>query len=106
MTTSDKTNNSNGGGNIETPSVDKRQYKHIVMGKNSQHTLDVLLISDPNTDKASGAMDIYIGQLCDTLPGIAHYCEHMLFIGTSKYPTENAYDQFLSTHGGSSNAFT
>jgi Insulinase (Peptidase family M16) len=68
--------------------------------------MDVLLISDPETDKASAAMDIYVGQLCDTLPGIAHFCEHMLFIGTSKYPTENAYDQYLSSHGGSSNAFT
>jgi insulysin len=95
---------------IETPSVDKRQYKHIVIGKGVDEaphlSMDVLLVSDPETDKASAAMDIYVGQLCDTLPGIAHFCEHMLFIGTSKYPTENAYDQFLSTHGGSSNAFT
>ncbi|KAG7370665.1 secreted/periplasmic Zn-dependent peptidase, insulinase-like protein [Nitzschia inconspicua] len=99
---------------IETPSLDNRRYKHIVIGTNKsgddasqQHlSMDVLLISDPETDKASAAMDIYVGQLCDTLPGIAHFCEHMLFIGTSKYPTENAYDHYLSTHGGSSNAFT
>jgi Insulinase (Peptidase family M16) len=114
------------GESIEIPSVDKREYKHIVIGNKKASykpsddedddddpstqphplSMDVLLISDPETDKSSAAMDIYIGQLCDTVPGIAHFCEHMLFIGTSKYPTENAYDQYLSTHGGSSNAFT
>jgi len=30
----------------------------------------------------------------------------MLFLGTSKYPDENSYAQFLSEHGGRSNAFT
>jgi insulysin len=102
-----KSNPNNPNLTMEIPSVDKRHYKHIVMGRDQHHSMDVLLISDPNTDKASAAMDIYVGQLCDgDMPGIAHFCEHMLFIGTSKYPTENAYDQYLSAHGGSSNAFT
>ncbi|MCO5583223.1 hypothetical protein L7F22_037131 [Adiantum nelumboides] len=37
-----------------------------------------------------------------------HACEpeHMLFMGSSKFPDENEYDSFLSKHGGSSNAFT
>jgi insulysin len=87
---------------MEKPSSDEREYRHFVLG----NEMDVLLISDPETEKASAACDVYVGQLCDTLPGIAHFCEHMLFIGTKKYPTENAYDQYLSTHGGSSNAFT
>lgn len=109
---------------MEQPSVDKRQYQHLVLGgdktKNggnvddgggsgsSVQGMDVLLISDPDADKASAAMDVYVGQLCDPpgLPGLAHFCEHMLFIGTSKYPTENEYDRYLSSHGGSSNAFT
>lgn len=42
----------------------------------------------------------------DELPGLAHFCEHMLFLGTEKYPVENEYPRFLSEHGGSSNAFT
>ena len=92
---------------IETPSVDKREYKHVTIGGSSSNKMEVLLISDPNTDKSSAAMDIGIGQLCDgDLPGIAHFSEHMLFIGTEKYPDENAYDSFLNAHGGSSNAFT
>ncbi|OEU06209.1 Peptidase_M16-domain-containing protein, partial [Fragilariopsis cylindrus CCMP1102] len=97
---------------IEIPSVDKRQYKHITLGNgnkvNNGCCLDVLLISDIATDKASAAIDINIGQLCDPIlsPGIAHFLEHMLFIGTKKYPQENDYDSYLQKNGGSSNAFT
>lgn len=42
----------------------------------------------------------------DELPGLAHFCEHMLFLGTEKYPCENEYNKFLSEHGGGSNAAT
>jgi insulysin len=38
--------------------------------------------------------------------GLAHFCEHMLFLGTQKYPNENDYSKFLSEHNGSSNAAT
>ncbi len=40
------------------------------------------------------------------LPGLAHFCEHMLFLGTEKFPDETEYHKFLSQHGGSSNAYT
>ena len=45
--------------------------------------LQVLLISDPSTDKAAAAMDVHIGHMSDPakLPGLAHFCEHMLFLG-------------------------
>lgn len=42
----------------------------------------------------------------DHLPGLAHFCEHMLFLGTEKYPQENGYTVYLSESGGSSNAAT
>jgi insulysin len=31
---------------------------------------------------------------------------HLLFMGTKKYPVENAYSKYLSAHSGSSNAYT
>ena len=37
-------------------------------------------------------------------PGLAHFCEHMLFMGSERHPRENAYDAFLQRHGGSDNA--
>lgn len=49
-----------------------------------------------------------VGSLSDppNIAGLSHFCEHMLFLGTKKYPKENEYSQFLSEHAGSSNAFT
>lgn len=68
----------------------------------------ILLISDPETDKSAAALDVHIGAMSDPegLPGLAHFCEHMLFLGTSKYPQENALKKFLTSHSGSCNAFT
>lgn len=40
------------------------------------------------------------------VPGLAHFLEHMLFLGTAKYPDEAEYAAFLGAHGGSSNAYT
>ena len=37
---------------------------------------------------------------------MAHFCEHMLFLGTKKYPIENHYQSFISSNGGDSNAAT
>ena len=37
---------------------------------------------------------------------MAHFHEHMLFLGTEKYPKENDYETFLSKYGGFSNAYT
>src|SRR5690606_13984295 len=42
----------------------------------------------------------------ENIPGLAHFLEHLLFMGTEKYPEENDYAKFLNEHGGSSNAFT
>ncbi|KAJ0009086.1 hypothetical protein NQD34_016501 [Periophthalmus magnuspinnatus] len=40
------------------------------------------------------------------LPGLAHFLEHMVFMGSEKYPSENGFDAFLKKHGGSDNAST
>ncbi|KAK6035998.1 peptidase, M16 family, partial [Cooperia oncophora] len=55
--------------------------------------LRVLLVSDPTTDKSAAAMDVNVGSLMDPweLQGLAHFCEHMLFLGTDKYPKENEF---------------
>lgn len=36
----------------------------------------------------------------------AHFLEHLLFMGSEKYPGENEYESFVSRHGGSDNAYT
>lgn len=83
---------------------DNREYRGLQL----TNGLKVLLISDPATDKAAAAMTVDVGHMSDpdNLPGLAHFCEHMLFLGTKKYPNENAYSTYLSENGGTSNAST
>ena len=38
-----------------------------------------------------------MGSLSDPkdTPGLAHFCEHMLFYASAKYPEEDAYSKFV-----------
>lgn len=42
----------------------------------------------------------------DARQGLAHFCEHAMFMGSALYPKENEYDDFLARNSGQSNAFT
>jgi insulysin len=68
--------------NMERPALDNRSYRVVKL----QNKLEALLIHDPETDKASGALDVNVGSFSDTddMPGLAHAVEHMLFMGTEK----------------------
>ncbi|XP_019634361.1 PREDICTED: nardilysin-like [Branchiostoma belcheri] len=57
---------------------------------------------------SAAALCVGVGSFSDPpdLPGLAHYLEHMVFMGSEKYPDENAFDVFIKKHGGSDNAST
>ena len=42
----------------------------------------------------------------DEFPGLAHFLEHMLFMGTEKYPSEESYSKHCADSGGYDNAYT
>ncbi|KAG9333933.1 hypothetical protein JZ751_009396 [Albula glossodonta] len=52
--------------------------------------------------QAAAALCIGVGSFSDPgdLPGLAHFLEHMVFMGSEKYPAENGFDAFLKKHGG------
>ncbi|GMF10784.1 unnamed protein product [Phytophthora lilii] len=58
--------------------------------------------------RAGACLTVGVGSFAEpeTLPGLAHYLEHMLFMGSAKYPDENEFEAFLSAHGGYSNGAT
>ncbi|EEA20106.1 hypothetical protein EYB25_007638 [Talaromyces marneffei] len=89
---------------LEKPELDDRSYRVIKLG----NQLEALLVHDPDTDKASASANVNVGNFSDeeAMPGMAHAVEHLLFMGTEKYPKENAYNQYLASHSGSSNAYT
>ncbi|KAF3363289.1 Insulin-degrading enzyme [Chlamydiales bacterium STE3] len=73
-----------------------------------KNDLEAILISDSSATTSAAALTILKGSWDnpDEVPGLAHFLEHMLFLGTQKYPIESDYDRFLAEHGGSCNAFT
>ena len=90
--------------NIEKSKSDKFDYQVRIL----PNGLKALLVSDPEAEKSSAALGVNVGSFID-LPdenGLAHFCEHLLFMGTEKYPSENEYEEYLSKNGGSSNAYT
>jgi secreted Zn-dependent insulinase-like peptidase len=83
---------------------DPRQYESFQLA----NQLEVLLVSDPTTDKAAAALDVHVGSGSDPKgrEGLAHFLEHMLFLGTEKYPVVGDYKKFVTTNGGRVNAYT
>ncbi len=89
---------------IKTSPEDDKQYRYLVL----DNSLKVLLVSDPSADKAGVSLDVNVGSGSDPddWAGLAHFLEHMLFLGTRKYPDSGEYQKFISTHGGTNNAYT
>ena len=88
---------------VKSPS-DDYQYRLLTL----DNEMEVLLISDPDTPKAAASLDVLVGS-SDNPPGragLAHFLEHMLFLGTDKYPDAAEYERFITEHGGSHNAYT
>ena len=88
----------------EVPDNDDRDYR-VIQLKNS---IKATLISDSSTRTASTSFNVAVGSLCnpDEVLGLAHYLEHMLFMGTEKYDKENEADKFASDNDGWINAWT
>jgi len=83
---------------------DHREYLSFTL----PNQMKVLVISDPETDKAAASLDVDIGSNANPKgrEGLAHFLEHMLFLGTEKYPEAGAYQAFISKNGGNHNAYT
>lgn len=89
---------------IERSPADTRSYRALTLANG----LQALVVSDPSTDEAAAALDVNVGSANDPegRPGMAHFLEHLLFLGTGKYPDPGEYDRFITGHGGFSNAST
>lgn len=68
----------------------------------------IVIVEDKGATLCAAAMGIRVGSHADPeeLPGLAHLCEHMLFLGTEENPTEGEYSKFVSQNGGHTNAWT
>ena len=84
------------------------QDKTNYLEKTLENGLKVVLCSDPTLSVSSVSMNVGVGSLNDPkeYEGMAHFLEHLLFLGTEKYPDVDEYKKYISMHGGSSNAYT
>ena len=89
---------------LSTAEAAQRETRTLVL----ENGLQVLLMHDPDVDRSAAALSVGVGQLYDPWDkqGLAHYLEHMLFLGTKKYPKVSSFKEYLNSNSGASNAYT
>ena len=83
---------------------DKKNYTALTLNNG----LRAVVVHDANASRAAASMVVNVGHFDDpdTRPGMAHFLEHMLFMGTDLCPSPSAYADFIHLHGGRNNAWT
>ena len=83
---------------------DQRQYRSLALANG----LKVVLVEDKEADKAAASLAVNVGSGNDPRgrQGLAHFLEHMLFLGTQPFPEADEYQTYINKHGGNHNAFT
>ena len=89
---------------ILIPENENRLFKYGILPNKLKYTI----IYDKNADTSNVVMNVRIGSLYEPLEfmGLAHFLEHMLFMGSNKYTDEDYYFSKLKEYGGSANAYT
>lgn len=84
--------------------ADWRQYKCFRL----HNGVTCVVVHDKESKTTAAACAVHVGAAADPreMSGLAHFCEHMCFLGSKKYPGENEYKRYLAAHGGRSNAST
>ena len=84
--------------------MDKGKYKIIKL----ENEIEILLISNDRANMAYAAVSVGVGSLSDpiSVPGISHFCEHMVLLGSKKYPQDYAFNKLIDENNGWFNAYT
>jgi insulysin len=89
---------------INKPTFDTRDF----VGGTLNNGIKYALITDESLEKSFVSVSVNVGSFSNPrdFQGLAHFLEHMLFMGSEKFPDENHYSKKLNELGGSSNAYT
>ena len=89
---------------VQSTPLDTKEYRYVEL----DNGMRVLLISDAEAVQAAASLRVAVGSYQDpeAWEGLAHFLEHMLFLGTEKYPDADEYVNYLKAHGGQRNAVT
>lgn len=88
---------------IKSPN-DHKLYQYLLL----DNGLAVLLVQKTDSEKSAAALTVNVGHFDDPVEreGLAHFLEHMLFLGSAHYPDAGEFQRFICEHGGSHNAWT
>ncbi|WP_333798311.1 insulinase family protein [Rheinheimera sp.] len=88
---------------VQSPN-DQRLYQPLTL----DNGLRVLLVQQQDAEKSAAAMAVNVGHFDDPADreGLAHFLEHLVFLGSEKFPQSGEYQQFIANNGGSHNAWT
>jgi secreted Zn-dependent insulinase-like peptidase len=87
---------------IRSP-ADKNIY-HIYKLSNG---LEVLIVQDKNARQTAAGMTVNSGITKEGIVnGLAHFTEHMLFLGSEEYPTPTKFVDYITQYSGVFNGYT
>ena len=89
---------------IDIPKNMKIKMKHGKLNNGIKY----VVITDNESIVANVGVGIKVGSMYDPIDnmGMAHFLEHMLFLGSNKYKEESYFDTMVKQYGGASNAYT
>ena len=89
---------------IEKSPSDTRKYAYFELS----NKLRVVVVSDKTAEKSAATLAVLAGSYDEPVdkPGLAHFLEHMIIMGSKKYPHPGDFNAYVSDHGGGRNAMT
>lgn len=89
---------------IDKSPNDIRSYQYLEL----ENGLKAIVVQDPQAIKSACSLEISVGSFDEPkeMPGLAHFLEHMMFLGTEKFPNTDEFQTILDHHGGVFNAYT
>jgi insulysin len=87
---------------LEKSNIDKREYEYL----NLDNGLQCIIIKDSDENLCGACLNIHVGSVNEKIDGLAHFLEHMVFMGSKKYPHSNDFMSSINSNGGQTNAYT
>jgi len=87
---------------LEQSPRDNKFYKYLKLNNN----LQCLIIKDDSESMCGACLNINVGSIYEKIDGLAHFLEHMVFMGSKKYPDTTNFMGSINKSGGETNAST
>jgi len=86
------------------PKNENRIFEKLIL----DNGIKTVFVEDKLLERTIISVAVNVGSLANPkeYQGLAHFLEHMLFLGSKKYPDETHFENAIKKYGGSTNAFT